>query len=74
VTQVAATIGGTADYVTDYTYDALRRVTSIRQHGFTGGNAMAEKRVDLTYDDVGQHATITTYADLAGTELVATAT
>ena len=74
VTQVAATVGGTADYVTDYTYDAMSRVTSIRQHGVTGGNAVAEKRIDFTYDDVGQYATIITYANLAGTQLVSTAT
>jgi RHS repeat-associated protein len=74
VTQVAATIGGTADYVIDYTYDALGRVTSIRQHAVDGENTVAEKRIDLTYDVLGQYATITTYADLAGTKLVATAT
>ena len=30
-TQVAATIGGNADFVTDYAYDQLGRTTSIRQ-------------------------------------------
>jgi hypothetical protein len=73
-TQVSCTLGTTADYVADTTYDALGRVTSLRQHGVTGGDAVAEKRVDYTYDAVGDYATITTYADLAGTELVSTAT
>ena len=73
-TQVSETIGGTADAVTEYSYDALGRVTSIRQHGVTGGDAVAEKRIDFTYDAPGQYATITQYADLAGTELVYAAT
>jgi RHS repeat-associated protein len=73
-TQIAVTVGGTADYVTDYTYDAVGRVASIRQHGVTGGNAVAEKRIDFTYDAVGQYATMTRYADLAGTQVVATGT
>jgi YD repeat-containing protein len=50
------------------------RVTSIRQHGVTGGNAVAEKRIDFSYDGLGQYATVTTYANLAGTQLVSTAT
>ena len=73
-TEVSATIGGTADYVTDYTYDALGRVTSICQYGVRGGDAVAEKRIDLSYDALSHYATITRYADLAGTEVVATAT
>jgi RHS repeat-associated protein len=73
-TEVAATIDGTPDYVTDYIYDALGRVTSICQFGVTGGDAVAEKRIDLSYDALGRYATITRYADLAGTQLVATAT
>ena len=52
----------------------LGRITSIQQHGVTGGDAVAEKRIDFAYDADGQYATITRYADLAGTELVATAT
>ena len=72
-TQVAETIGGTADAVTEYSYDALGRVGSMTQHGVTGGNAVAEKRVDFTYDALGRYATLTTFADLAGTQLVATA-
>ena len=50
------------------------RVTAIQQHGVTGGDAAAEKRIDFSYDADGQYATTTRYADLAGTELVATAT
>jgi hypothetical protein len=71
-TQLAAAIGGTADFVTDYTYDALHRMTRIEQHGASGGNAVAEKRIDLAYDAASQ--SITRYADLAATKLVATST
>jgi RHS repeat-associated protein len=71
-TQLAATIGGTADFVTEYTYDALRRMTRIQQHGVSGGNAVAEKRIDLTYDAASQWQSITRYADLAATKVVAT--
>jgi YD repeat-containing protein len=71
-TQLAATIGGTADFVTDYTYDALHRMRRIEQHGVSGGNAVAEKRVDLDYDAASQWQSITRYTDLAATKLVAT--
>ncbi len=76
VTETACTVGGTADYVIEYTYDDLGRATSIAQHGLTGGNAVAEKRIDLTYDADGQYATITYYSDLDGgaSNLVMTAT
>lgn len=73
-TQLAASVGGTADFVTDYAYDGLGDMLSVSQHGQTSGNAVAEKRVDLTYDEAGQFSTITRYADLAGTDLVATGT
>ena len=71
VTGVAALIGSTADYVNTYTYDPLRRITRITQSGAIGGNPVAEKRVDFTYDAFGRPDTQTRYADLDGTELVA---
>ena len=76
LTQMATTIGGTADAVTDYTYDALGRVTRIEQHGVQGGNAVSEKRVDIEYDVRSQYATIKYYSDLDGGSgnLVMTAT
>ncbi|MCP4678147.1 MAG: RHS repeat-associated core domain-containing protein, partial [Deltaproteobacteria bacterium] len=39
--------------------------------GATGGNAVAEKRVDFGYSDDGTRATISRFADLAGTKTVA---
>jgi hypothetical protein len=54
-------------------FDALGRIITMQQHGVTGGNTVAEKRVDYTYDAVGNYSTITTYADLAATDMVSTA-
>ncbi|MGO8746315.1 MAG: hypothetical protein ACLQNE_10020, partial [Thermoguttaceae bacterium] len=64
--------GGTADFVNNYAYDLLGEMFRVTQSGVTGGNAVAEKRVDFGYSSVGQLGSVTRYADLAGTELVAT--
>lgn len=68
-TQLAATIGTTADFTNDYAFDHLDRLTRIEQHGSLLGNAVSEKRVDFTYDALSRFDTITRYADLAGTQL-----
>jgi len=73
-TQSASTIGGAADAVTDYFYDSLGRLSRLEQHGASGGNAVAEKRVDFIYDAASKYATVTRYADLAGTDIVAVGT
>ncbi|MCL4207177.1 MAG: RHS repeat-associated core domain-containing protein [Pirellulaceae bacterium] len=71
-TQVAATVGGNADFVTNYAYDQLGRTTSIRQYASpTSVLPVADKRVDFTYDLASQLATLTRYADLSGNQLVA---
>ena len=70
-TEVAATIDSTADFKNTYQYDALGRTTRIEQTGQTGGNSVADKRVDLAYNAVGQFTAIDRYADLAATLLVA---
>jgi RHS repeat-associated protein len=70
-TQLAAQIGTTDDFVNDYAYDQLGRMTRIEQHGVGGGNSVAEKRVDFAYNRASQFDTISRYADLAGTEFVA---
>jgi RHS repeat-associated protein len=71
---VATTIGSSADYKNEFQYDDLNRLTRITQAGQGGGNAVAEKRVDFAYNAASQFDTITRYADLAGTDLVATTT
>jgi len=48
-TQLAATIGTTADFTNDYVYDYLNRLQSINQYDTAGGNVVADKRVVLRY-------------------------
>ncbi len=75
-TQLAAEIDGTDDLINEYQYDYLNRLTQITQDAQSGGNAVAEKRVDFTYDaeDKQQFTSITRYADLAGSDTVAIST
>ena len=49
-TSLSVEIDNTADLVNQYQYDYLSRITRITQSGQTGGNAVAEKRVDFEYD------------------------
>ena len=69
--ELSATIDGTDDFLNSYAYDATGRLVRVEQSGVTGGNAVAEKRVDFTYDSSGRTSTIIRYADLAATQLVA---
>jgi hypothetical protein len=46
-TKLTSTVGGTADFENDYTFDNLQRLTRIDQVGQTGGNTVADKRLDL---------------------------
>ena len=64
-TQVAAKVGGTNDFVNDYTYDNTGRLTQLTQQG-QGGNAVAEKRVDFGYNADSQFDTIARYKDMNG--------
>ncbi len=74
-TELAAAIhDGTSyvdDFVNDYAYDNLGRMTGVTQAGVLGGSAVAEKRVDFSYNAAGQFTGIDRFADLAGTALVA---
>jgi YD repeat-containing protein len=77
-TSLAATIDGVADFQNSYGYDQLRRLTQVLQsHSDPGGVGIlpvAEKRFDFNYDAAGQFNVINRYADLAGTQLVASST
>ena len=53
---------------------SVNRLRTWATSGATGGNAVAEKLVDFAYNAAGRWDTITRYADLAGTDLVATGT
>lgn len=66
VTRVQDSLGGS----TDYSYDALSRLSRITQSG-TGVN---EKRVDLVYDNASFLRETRRYSNLAGTQGVANTT
>ena len=68
---VSASIDGTPDYQDTYQYDSQGDVTQIAQTGQTGGDAVADVQVDLTYNAAGQPQTITRYV---GGQLAVTAT
>ena len=68
-TSLIATIDGVTDFVDDYTYDSLGRVTSVARHGATGGHAVADLRADFTYNSAGQVQSIERYQ---GGQLVVT--
>ena len=68
---VSASIDGTPDYQDTYQYDSQGDVTQITQTGQTGGDAVADVQVDLTYNAAGQPQTITRYV---GGQLAVTAT
>ncbi|MDY0061341.1 MAG: putative Ig domain-containing protein [Myxococcota bacterium] len=53
--------------LTEYAYDALDRLTSIRQ----SGAGVREKRVDLVWDDASRVTELRRYADLQAARLVA---
>jgi YD repeat-containing protein len=66
-----ALLDATADFHNTYVYDDLSRLISLAQAGVSGGNAIAEKRVDFAYTAAGQFQAISRYADVGGNELVA---
>lgn len=53
-TQLAAMIAGTADFPNTYQYDADQRMTQLVQQSQTGGNAVATKGANFSYDAFGQ--------------------
>ena len=57
-TQLAATIAGTADFLNTYQYDADQRMTQLVQQGQTGGNPVATKGANLSYNALGQLTSI----------------
>ena len=63
---LTASVAGTADFLNTYTHDALDRLTRVDQTGQTGGNVVAEKRVDLAYNASDQFTSIVRYKDTDG--------
>ena len=73
-TRLVATVNGTADFENTYQRDQLGRTTRIEQTSPAGGNAVADKRIDLEYNGRGQFTKITRWLDLAATQMVVRAT
>lgn len=71
-TEMLETIDGQVGAETGYTYDALNRMAMIAQGAAVGGLAVAEKRVDLRYNALGQFSQIQRFGDRAGTQSVTT--
>ena len=69
-TKLSAKIGTTDDFVNNYTFDALDRMTRVIQADVPGGNTVADKRVDFSYLLDGRFSSITRYEDLIGTEFL----
>lgn len=63
VIRVGDSLGGH----TDYQYDALDRLTNIKQ----SGTSVNEKRVDLVYDNASLLSQLKRFANLSGTQAVA---
>ena len=57
-TQLAATVGTTADFVNQYTYDNMNELIGLKQSEVTGGDSVAFKQVGLTYNDAGELANV----------------
>ncbi len=66
VLTVSDAIEGAAGAIASYQYDSLNRIVQTLQ----SGNSTNDKRVDFTYNPLGQFANIDRYTDLQGTQLV----
>jgi RHS repeat-associated protein len=66
--EVDDAINGTATGVTAYLYDGTNRMTRVTQ----SGTGVADKRVDFSYNEVDQFASVSRFSDLAGGQGVAT--
>jgi RHS repeat-associated protein len=75
-TSLAATIAGVDDFLSSSTYNALNQLTRLDQTGQSGGNSVAEKRIDFAYNAIGQFTSIARYKDTTGgsTHEIATST
>src|SRR5437868_15232049 len=74
MTSQSATVASTLDFLNNYAYNADSQVTQITQQGQTGGNTVAAKLVNFTFDHDGRLTVMSRYANLGATQLVATST
>jgi hypothetical protein len=67
-TQLATTIGTTADFVNTYQYGGpAGQMSQVTQSGVTGGNPVAAETVTFQYDRQGDFATINRYQNADAT-------
>jgi RHS repeat-associated protein len=71
---LSANVNGTADFANTFGYDDLNRLIQAQQTGQTGGNAVAPKQADFTYDSASNLTDLSRYGDLTGTTLAASTT
>jgi RHS repeat-associated protein len=75
LTKVESTLTGASaklDFVTTYNYDVLGRMTRIMQGSQTGGNTVAAKRVQLSYDLDSKLTAISRYSNATASQFVVT--
>jgi hypothetical protein len=70
-TQLAANIGSTNDFKTDFTFDTLGRMTDIVQQS-NSGNAVASKHITLAYNKLNQFTAFNRYESTGTSNQVAT--
>jgi len=70
-TELAASVLGLAEFTNEYQYDLLGRMTRVTQQGTPGIGDVLPKRVDFSYNAIGQFTEIDRYSDLAGSSSVA---
>ena len=74
-TQLAASIGGTADFVNNYTYGGIMgQMSQVTQSGVSGGDSVAPKAASFGYDTAGEFNTVNRYNNVGATQLVAAGT
>ena len=64
LTSLSAIALDTFDFLNNYTYDNLGEIAQITQSAQQGGNAVAPKCVDFSYDADGRMSTISRYDSL----------
>jgi hypothetical protein len=53
-TSLSATVAGTLDFLNNYAYNADSAITQITQQGQTGGNSVAAKLANFSFDHDGR--------------------
>ena len=73
-TSLSATVASSLDFLNNYSYNADNAITQATQQGQTGGNTVAAKVVNFSFDNDGRVTAVSRYANLGATQLVDTST